>query len=67
VSEMACRNCGRVFIIPSRRLDVCPVCKTRSLTENWNGLIVIFNPESSILAEKLNLKEAGRYALNIGR
>lgn len=67
MSEMACRNCGRVFTIPKKKLDVCPVCKTRSLTENWNGLIVIFNSQSSILAGKLNLKEAGRYALNIGR
>lgn len=67
MSEMACRNCGRVFTIPKKRLDVCPICKTRSLTENWTGLIIVFNPEYSILAGKLALKEAGRYALNVGR
>jgi len=67
LSEMACRTCKRVFRVPRRGSDICPVCKTRTLTDNWNGLVVVFNPESSILAEKIGAKEPGRYAINVGR
>ena len=67
MSEMACRTCKRVFRVPRRGSDVCPFCKTRTLTDNWNGLVVVFNPDSSILAEKIGVEKPGRYAINVGR
>ncbi len=60
--EKACKVCR--FIISQG--DVCPMCGSTTLTNKWNGYIVILNSEKSEIAKKLNIKANGTYALNVG-
>lgn len=56
----ACRHCKNI-----NEETVCPVCKNTEFSDDYSGLLVVVDPENSILAEKLNTKEQGNYALKI--
>lgn len=56
----ACRIC-HVMTTKSH----CPNCKSTSLSESFSGLVLIFNPEESIIAQKLNISKPGEYALQV--
>ena len=60
MSEKACPTCH--FIT---RENTCPKCKTSSLSEDFNGLVIMFDPEASTIAKAMNIKEKGRYALKV--
>ncbi|MEM2937451.1 MAG: transcription elongation factor subunit Spt4 [Candidatus Bathyarchaeia archaeon] len=60
MSEKACFTC---HIITSG--NICPKCKTTSLSDDFSGLAIIFDPENSAIAKAMNLKEKGRYALKV--
>jgi DNA-directed RNA polymerase subunit E" len=56
----ACRHCKNI-----NENTVCPVCKNTEFSDDYSGLLVVVDPENSILAEKLDTKEQGNYALKI--
>jgi len=43
----------------------CPKCRTTSLSDDFSGLVIIFDPENSVIAKAMNIKEKGRYALKV--
>lgn len=45
--------------------NTCPKCKTTSLSDDFSGLAIIFDPENSMIAKAMNVKEKGRYALKV--
>ncbi|MCK4475690.1 MAG: hypothetical protein KAU16_03095 [Methanophagales archaeon] len=59
--ERACRDCRR--IIESGK-SVCK-CGSNSISKDWSGYIVIIDAKGSEIAEKLEIKEEGRYALKV--
>jgi len=56
----ACRTCK---IITEE--NACPICRSTDLSDDFSGLLIILDPENSQLAEKIDLKEEGKYALRI--
>ncbi|MCW4010799.1 MAG: DNA-directed RNA polymerase, subunit E'' [Candidatus Bathyarchaeota archaeon] len=60
MSEKACSNCH--FITKE---NVCPKCRSTSLSEDFGGIVVVFDPESSAIAKAMKAKEKGRYALKV--
>jgi DNA-directed RNA polymerase subunit E" len=56
----ACRIC---HVITTK--SHCPICKSTNLTDSFSGLVLVFNPETSMIAKKLNIKEPGEYALQV--
>jgi DNA-directed RNA polymerase subunit E" len=56
----ACRNCGQIT-----EENICPNCKSTEIGDDWSGLFIVMNPDESKLAEKLEIKKAGRYALKV--
>jgi DNA-directed RNA polymerase subunit E" len=60
MSEKACPTCR--FIT---RENMCPKCKSSSLSDDFSGLVMIFDPEGSAIAKVMNIKEKGRYALKV--
>ena len=67
VKELACRKCKCVTIG-----KVCPACKSSDLTSDWEGIVVVANPEESRVAKTLGItlangwkKENPKYALNV--
>ena len=60
VSEMACRKCKFVTVG-----KVCPACKSSDLTPDWQGVVLIVNPEGSRIASTLGISVKGKYALKV--
>ena len=60
VKELACRKCK--CITTSK---VCPSCKSSDLTPDWEGIVVVANPEESRIAKTLGITTKGKYALKV--
>lgn len=60
MSEKACTNCH--FITKE---NVCPKCRSTSLSEDFGGIVIVFEPEESAIAKAMKITEKGRYALKV--
>jgi DNA-directed RNA polymerase subunit E" len=60
MSEKACSTCH--FITKE---NICPKCKTSSLSDDYSGIVIVFDPENSAIAKAMNIKDKGRYALKV--
>ena len=66
VKELACRKCKCITIA-----KVCPACKSSDLTPDWEGVVIIANPNQSKIAKTLKIsveqwkKEHPKYALKV--
>ncbi len=58
--EKACKICHRLT-----ETKECPVCKTKELTENWQGIIIVFKSEESEIAKELGFELPGTYAIKV--
>jgi len=45
--------------------SVCPNCKASSLSDDFSGLVIIFDSEGSAIARAMKVKEKGRYAIRV--
>jgi DNA-directed RNA polymerase subunit E" len=59
MSQRACRNCN--FISD---LNKCPRCGGETSKE-WQGYLIVVDPERSEIARKMGIKASGRYALRV--
>ncbi len=65
-SFMACRKCKTIFQVREKERQIkCPNCGSTDVSDDWSGLIIIFDPENSIVAQKLGIKKPGRYAIKV--
>ncbi len=55
----ACKTCH--FLTES---DVCPHCSLPT-SKRWRGYLIIRDPENSLVAERMNIKKPGKYALKV--
>ncbi len=58
----ACRRCGGLV---DREVRVCPYCGSTDFTDNWEGMIIILNPEESIIAKEIGVSSKGYYAIKV--
>lgn len=56
--QKACRLCNTIY-----EGDKCPKCDSKDSTESFKGKIVVLNPEKSEIANKINLKSKGNFAI----
>ena len=57
--QKACKICKTVV----EEGDKCPKCGSKELTEGFKGRIEVIDPTKSEIAQKLELKEKGNYAI----
>jgi DNA-directed RNA polymerase subunit E" len=58
--EVACKKCKALTIG-----KVCPVCKSSDLTPDWSGIILVFDPSKSQIANILEITTPYKYALKV--
>ncbi|TXT65588.1 MAG: Transcription elongation factor Spt4 [Promethearchaeota archaeon] len=61
MKEKACKNCHLI----TKNEQVCPKCKTHTLSEDYTGEVIIVKPEESKVAEYLKIHIPGKYALRV--
>ncbi|MCI4346515.1 MAG: DNA-directed RNA polymerase, subunit E'' [Thermoplasmata archaeon] len=59
MSLKACKNCHTVT-----DLAKCPKCGGETSRE-WQGYLLVIDPDKSEIARKLGIHAAGRYALRV--
>jgi DNA-directed RNA polymerase subunit E" len=60
LNKKACTNCH--FITKE---NVCPKCRSTSLSEDYSGLVIMFDPENSAIAKAMSIEGKGHYALKV--
>jgi DNA-directed RNA polymerase subunit E" len=60
MNEKACSAC---HLIASG--NVCPRCRTSTLSDDFSGLVIIFDPKGSAIAKVMKIQKKGRYALKV--
>ncbi|MGQ9718269.1 MAG: transcription elongation factor subunit Spt4 [Nitrososphaerales archaeon] len=58
--ELACRKCKTLTLG-----RVCPNCKSKDLSPDWSGLVIVNDVDSSLIAKTLNITKPGMYALKV--
>jgi DNA-directed RNA polymerase subunit E" len=58
--KQACKSCK--FFVDG---ETCPVCKSTSLSTNWQGRIFFLEPEKSFIAQQMGVETKGEYALKV--
>ena len=55
----ACGECNRILPDPENKGDIvqCKHCPNAPITTDWQGYVIILNPERSEVAARLNVKE----------
>ncbi|MEK6881437.1 MAG: transcription elongation factor subunit Spt4 [Nanoarchaeota archaeon] len=56
--EKACRVCNLIY-----EGNGCPNCGSKESSDSFKGKIIVINPEKSEVAQKLNIKKPGIYAI----
>lgn len=56
--KKACKDC-KIFV----QGNECPICHKSDFVENWKGRIFILDANKSEIAQKLNIKVKGEYAI----
>jgi len=57
----ACKKC---LLIIEKGIR-CPICKSKDLSTNFKGEIIIFDPKNSKIAKEIKAKTPGRYAIRV--
>lgn len=58
--ERACANCHFIS-----KENICPKCRSTSLSEDFGGIVIVFDPANSAVAKAMKIKDKGRYALKV--
>jgi len=56
--QKACKICNTIY-----EGDKCPKCDSKEFTETFRGRIVMLNSDKSEIAQKLEIKDKGNFAL----
>ncbi len=61
MADKACKNCKRIV----EEGNTCPICKSNDLTTSWKGLVIVYDSETSKLAQEMEIGSPGKYAVRV--
>ena len=60
MKKKVCKKC-KSFVEGSE----CPACKSNQFSTNWQGRLFIVDASKSLVAEKIDIKSKGEYAIKV--
>jgi RNA polymerase subunit RPABC4/transcription elongation factor Spt4 len=60
MTAKACRECHLISYG-----STCPKCKNATMSDDFTGLVIIFDLKGSAIANAMKVEEKGRYALRV--
>lgn len=57
--DKACKICHKIYETGEK----CPDCDSKEYSDSFKGRIIVLNPEKSEIAQKLNIKRKGNFAI----
>ena len=58
MKKKVCKSC-KIFV----EGNVCPLCKGNQFSINWQGRLHVLDANKSTIAEKVEIKAKGEYAI----
>lgn len=58
----ACRSCRA---LADRESIECPICGSRDFSDEWEGVVIIIDPNKSHIAKTLGIVKPGKYAVKV--
>lgn len=58
--KKACKKC-KMFV----EGETCPSCKGNVFTTSWQGRLYVSDVENSMIAQQVNVKAKGEYAIKV--
>ena len=58
MKKKVCKGC-KIFV----EGNICPICKGNQFSINWQGRLYILDSNKSAIAEKIDIKVKGEYAI----
>ncbi len=55
----ACKKCHALT-----NKNICPYC-SEATSDEWQGYMIIIEPDKSKIAQKIGIKSSGKYALKV--
>lgn len=77
MAEKACMKCMRIIMTDDKtkkskdadekaeKEEICEMCNSGALSEDWSGLVIILDPRRSEIAQKMGVDLADKYALKV--
>ena len=65
--SFACGECSMILPDPEKKKEIpqCNRCPAAQVTTDWQGYVIIMDPERSEIAKRLNVDRPGKYALKV--
>ena len=60
MKKKVCKRC-KIFVEGNE----CPICKSNQFSNNWQGRLYIVDPVKSMIAQKIEIKAKGEYAIKV--
>ena len=60
MKKKVCKRC-KIFVEGNE----CPICKSNQFSTNWQGRLYIVDPSKSMIAQKIEIKAKGEYAIKV--
>lgn len=60
MKKKVCKRC-KIFVEGNE----CPICKSNQFSNNWQGRLYIVDPSKSMIAQKIEIKSKGEYAIKV--
>ena len=66
-NPFACAECNVILPDPEKKNEIpqCNRCPSAQVTTDWQGYVIIMDPERSEIAKRLNVDRPGKYALKV--
>lgn len=62
-NRLVCRDCHAV--VDDADAEICHACGSSSLTDDWDGYVIVLHPDESEIAREMEVTEPGKYALKV--
>jgi DNA-directed RNA polymerase subunit E" len=65
--QYACSECNLILPDPEDKKEIpqCPYSPTAPVSNDWQGLVIIMNPETSEVGKRMGVTRPGSYALKV--
>ncbi|MDK6028338.1 transcription elongation factor subunit Spt4 [Ignisphaera sp. 4213-co] len=66
MSSKAFKACIKCKALVPSETEICPVCGSKEFSTEWSGIVIVLDPDKSMVAKLLGIKTPGRYAIKVG-
>ncbi len=63
--KLPLKACVKCKTLVSEDVEICPNCGSTEFSDDWEGLVIIIDKDSSEIAKILDIDKAGLYAIKV--